>query len=74
MWDLIQSIRRHGFQPPPGDEIMVRAERFQPHNGTHRAAILLALGMPAPAIVIDDWKTFTPIRYRGEPPWQLQDN
>ena len=56
MWDLIQSIREHGFRPVPGDEIMLAAtERFEALNGTRRASILLALGRPVPAIIVDNW-------------------
>ena len=72
MWDLIQAIRKHGFRPMPGDEIMLAAtERFQPINGTHRGVILRALDLPVPALLVDNWKNNRP---EGKVRWQPQES
>ena len=52
LWRLLESIRKNGYCPREGDEIMVRAD-MRPVSGTHRASVLAALNQPVPALVIE---------------------
>ena len=56
LWDLIEIFRHRPFAPMPGDEIMMRAGSYFPHNGSHRAAALRALELDVPALLVIGWK------------------
>lgn len=57
MWELIQRLRKYGYRPMPGDEIMARGDdNMKPHNGSHRAAALRALNQPVPVLVVHNWR------------------
>ncbi len=71
MWDLIQLIRKHGFQPMPGDEIMIDVKRLSALNGTRRASILLALGRPVPGLIVNNWQGHIT---EGQIKWQSKSN
>lgn len=72
MWNLINSIRIHGYRPKYGDEIMIRgSDRYRAQNGTHRAAILRVLDMPVPALIVENWEQDTK---RRPVKWQHPDN
>lgn len=72
MWNLINSIRIHGYRPKPGDEIMIRGtDRYRAQNGTHRAAILRALDLPVPALIVENWEQDT---HRRPVKWQHPDS
>jgi hypothetical protein len=57
IWDAMISIRDHGYNPPPGDEITVvrdpKRDTFIPRDGLHRIALLHCLDRPIPAIIGD---------------------
>ena len=71
LWVLMEVIRKQGYSPMLGDEIMVRYPEGLVHNGSHRASVLRALDMPVPALLVDNWKNN---RIRGKVRWQLQGN
>lgn len=56
LWKLSQSIIQNGYWPNFGDEIMLQAETWYPWNGTHRAAILVALDRSVPALIVSGWE------------------